>query len=181
MDRQNKVLTQVKYTIFRISGWGYFGLAGSSKGLVRMCLALPRVDMVKGCLLNGLGGAGEYERLYKGLQGQISAYFSGAYVNFDRRVRVDLGGFSPFTRSVLTVCRDIRFGQTISYGRLAKKVGRSGAARAVGAALAKNPLPLIIPCHRVVRSDGEIGGFSAAGGVNLKKRMLELEHQVRKT
>ena len=77
----------------------------------------------------------------------------------------------------MTACRDIKFGQTISYSGLAKRIGRAGSARAVGNALAKNPLPLIIPCHRVVRNDGKIGGFSAKGGITLKKKMLELEHQ----
>jgi len=85
---------------------------------------------------------------------------------------------TEFTNQVLTACRDIRFGQTISYSGLAKKLGRPGAARAVGCALAKNPLPLIIPCHRVVRSDGKIGGFSTPGGNNLKAKLLELEKQV---
>ncbi len=85
---------------------------------------------------------------------------------------------TEFTNQVLTACRDIRFGQTISYGRLAQKIDRPAAARATGCALAKNPLPLIIPCHRVVRSDGKIGGFSAIGGTNLKAKLLELEKQV---
>jgi O-6-methylguanine DNA methyltransferase len=85
---------------------------------------------------------------------------------------------SLFAGRVLTACGDIKFGQTISYGRLAKKIGRAGAARAVGGALAKNRLPLIIPCHRVIRSDGKIGGFSAAGGTTIKKGMLELERKI---
>ena len=77
----------------------------------------------------------------------------------------------------MTACRDIRFGQTVSYGRLAEMAGKPGAARAVGRALAKNPLPLIIPCHRVICANGKIGGFSAPGGVTLKKRLLQLEQE----
>ncbi len=83
---------------------------------------------------------------------------------------------TEFTKQVLTACRNIGFGRTISYSGLAKKLGRPAAARAVGNALAQNPLPLIIPCHRIVRSDGKIGGFSAPGGKELKAKLLKHEH-----
>jgi methylated-DNA-[protein]-cysteine S-methyltransferase len=109
---------------------------------------------------------------FKTLQEQITAYFEGNCVNFSRDIPLALDGFSSFGISVLTTCRAIGFGQTITYGRLAKKSGRPNASRAVGSTLAKNPLPLLIPCHRVIRSDGKLGGFSAPGGVSLKKRLL---------
>jgi len=118
---------------------------------------------------------------FKTLQEQIAAYFEGACVNFSRDIPLALDGFSSFGISALTTCRDIGFGQTITYGRLAKKSGRPAASRAVGSALAKNPLPLLIPCHRVIRSDGKLGGFSAPGGTTLKKKMLELEHKTLRT
>jgi len=86
-----------------------------------------------------------------------------------------LDGVSDFGRDVLFACRKIRYGQVISYAELAAKCGYSGAARAVGGVMAKNPLPLIIPCHRVVRSDDGIGGFSDAGGIQLKNKMLLCE------
>ena len=85
-------------------------------------------------------------------------------------------GLSEFAKSVLTACRAIKFGQTISYLGLAEKAGHPTAARAVGNVMAKNPLPLIVPCHRVLNADGRAGGFSATGGISLKKKMLELEH-----
>lgn len=87
-------------------------------------------------------------------------------------------GLSDFCSSVLTACRDIKFGEVVTYSALTKKLGRPNAARAVGNALSKNPLPLIIPCHRVVRSDGKIGGFSAAGGMNTKAKLLKHEQLV---
>ncbi len=119
------------------------------------------------------GGSIEFDKtFFKTLQEQIAAYFEGACVNFSRDIPLALDGFSSFGISVLTTCRAIEFGQTITYGRLAKKSGRPNASRAVGSTLAKNPLPLLIPCHRVIRSDGKLGGFSAPGGVNLKKRLL---------
>ncbi len=125
------------------------------------------------------GGSIEFDKtFFKTLQEQIAAYFEGACVNFSRDIPLALDGFSSFGISVLTTCRAIEFGQTITYGRLAKKSGRPNASRAVGSVLAKNPLSLLIPCHRVIRSDGKLGGFSAPGGVTLKKRMLELERKI---
>jgi len=112
---------------------------------------------------------------FKPIQEQIAAYFEGAYVNFNPDIPVMLDGFSQFCTSVLTACRNVSFGQTITYGELAKKLGRPAAVRAVGNALAKNPLPLIIPCHRVIRSDGSLGGFSAPAGLSLKRRLLAHE------
>ena len=168
--------------------WGYFGLAASEFGLLRTCLPLAKSEKVKSELLKNrpIANRGssienreltiEFDKkLFRPLQEQIIAYFEGAAIDFDSNIPAMLEGFSSFSRRVLTTCRNIRFGQTISYSQLAKRTGRAGAARAVGTALAKNPLPLIIPCHRVVRNDGKIGGFSALGGVTLKKRMLELE------
>ena len=166
----------VKYTIFK-TGWGYFGLAGTKSWLCRSCLPLPQREKVESQLL-AYAGVAEYDkRFFKKLQEQIAAYFDGVLVNFSPDISILLDGLSNFSEQVLTACRDIKFGQTISYSGLAKRIGRAGSARAVGNALAKNPLPLIIPCHRVVRNDGKIGGFSAKGGITLKKKMLELEHQ----
>lgn len=168
-----------KYAIFRTK-WGYFGLLGTEKGLLRS--SLPRRDRAeaeaaKRYLLMDLAGAERDGRLYKELQERIRAYFEGENVSFSRDIPVVLDGFSVFQRRVLQACRRIGYGERVSYSALARRLGRPGAARAVGNALAKNPLPLIIPCHRVVRSDGEIGGFSAIGGIELKEKMLELERQ----
>jgi O-6-methylguanine DNA methyltransferase len=79
----------------------------------------------------------------------------------------------PFDRKVLAAIRRIPFGTTASYADVARAIGRPGAARAVGGALARNPLPLLLPCHRVIRANGEEGGYS--GGAGNKMRMLEWE------
>jgi methylated-DNA-[protein]-cysteine S-methyltransferase len=76
---------------------------------------------------------------------------------------------------VLAACRKIPYGQTRSYGAIAKEIDAPDAARAVASALGKNPIPLVVPCHRVVYSDGRAGGFSSPGGVDLKLRMLAIE------
>ena len=164
----------IRYTIFKTK-WGWFGLVGTERGLLRTCLPLAEREKVKFQLLMNLRPAQYDKNFFKTVQEQITAYFNGDCVDFGKDVPIELYVFSFFAEQVLTACRDIMFGQTITYLGLAKKLGRPIAVRAVGGALAKNPLPLIILCHRVVRSDGKIGGFTAPGGVKLKKRLLELE------
>ena len=163
----------LRYVIFR-TRWGYFGLLGGEKGLVRSCLPVASSGEVKERLVVG-GGMGKSDAtVFGGLQAKIRAYFEGGCVDFsDTQVAFD--GLGEFGAKVLTACGKVGYGQTISYGQLAKLAGRPTAGRAVGNILAKNPVPLIIPCHRVIRSDGKIGGFSAGGGSGLKKMMLELE------
>jgi len=83
--------------------------------------------------------------------------------------------YTPFQLAVWTACMAIPRGQTRSYGWIAKHIGRPKAARAVGAALGKNPFAPLVPCHRVIRSDGSPGGFSAPGGLNAKIQLLKKE------
>ena len=103
----------------------------------------------------------------------VQAYFVGNRAVFD--MTLDLGCMSEFAQMVLEACRRIPYGQTASYADLARAVGVPGAARAVGSVMARNPVPLVVPCHRVVRSDGSLGGFSVPDGVALKRRLLRME------
>ena len=167
-------MSAIKYTIFKTK-WGYFGLVSVENALIRTILPLASREKAKKCLLRNISTPDYDSHLFSGLQNQIIAYFEGGYVNFDTNISLMLAGFGKFGASILTACRDIKFGQTISYRQLACKAGHPDAARAAGSVVAKNPIPLIIPCHRVLRSDGSMGGFSAQGGVTLKKRLLTLE------
>jgi len=90
----------------------------------------------------------------------------------DVPVRLDV---TPFARDVLTALRSIRPGAVITYGGLAARIGRPDAARAVGGACARNPVPVIVPCHRVVPASGGVGSYSADGGAATKRRLLRLE------
>jgi len=90
-------------------------------------------------------------------------------------VPLDERGIDPFRRAVHAATRDIAPGTTRSYGEIARAIGRPDGARDVGAALARNPFPIIVPCHRVVAANGALTGFSAPGGLATKRRMLELE------
>ncbi len=100
---------------------------------------------------------------------ELENYFNGKLTNFSSVV--DLSHFSAFEQKVLAMTRKIKYGKTITYSQLAEKIG-SRAYRAVGNALSKNPVPIIIPCHRVVAKNG-IGGYSS--GLDIKTRLLELE------
>jgi len=102
---------------------------------------------------------------------RLKAYFAGQRVDFSEKL--DLSSATPFQRQVWRLTRLIPYGETRSYGWIAKRLGKIGAARAVGQALARNHLPVIIPCHRVVGSDRGLGGYS--GGVRVKKSLLRLE------
>jgi len=90
-------------------------------------------------------------------------------------VPVDLGAVtSPFRRRVLeTLHREVEYGETVSYGELAVMAGRPGAARAVGSAMATNPVPIVVPCHRVLAAGGRIGGYG--GGLDVKRSLLAIE------
>ncbi|MDE2475582.1 MAG: methylated-DNA--[protein]-cysteine S-methyltransferase [Alphaproteobacteria bacterium] len=103
-------------------------------------------------------------------------YFAGEKIDFSR-VTLDLAGQDDLSLEIYAAARRIGYGETTTYGRLAKAIGRTDweAARAVGQAMAANPVPLIIPCHRVLAAGGKIGGFSAPGGVETKAKMLALE------
>ncbi|MGA3328641.1 MAG: methylated-DNA--[protein]-cysteine S-methyltransferase [Terriglobia bacterium] len=95
-----------------------------------------------------------------------------------RDIPVDLDGVGPFVRKVCETAREIPAGQTVTYADLANALGRPAAVRAVGRALGKNPIPLIIPCHRVLAARGKPGGFSAPGGRATKARLLAIEGAV---
>lgn len=165
-----------KYVIFKTK-WGHFGLAGTERRLSRSCLPGSAGDKVEAHLLKGEPAARFDKAFLKNLQEQIVSYYEGERVNFDPEIPVSLDGFRAFGRSVLEKCRQLQFGETITYAGLAERSGSPAASRAVGSAMAKNPIPLIIPCHRVLRADGGLGGFSAPGGTAVKKRMLDLERR----
>ena len=92
-----------------------------------------------------------------------------------RSIPLDERAVDDFRRAVYAATREIPAGATWSYGEVARAIGRPDAARDVGAALARNPFPIIVPCHRVVAANGALTGFSGPGGLETKRRMLELE------
>ncbi len=104
----------------------------------------------------------------------LRRYFDGEIVDFTP-VRVDLAGRSPFFRQVCEIVGKTGYGHVATYGQIAELAGKKGGARAVGRVMATNPVPIIIPCHRVVAADGRLTGYSAAGGIDTKKELLQME------
>jgi len=102
---------------------------------------------------------------------QLRAYFAGTRRTFD--LRLDLGHVTPFQRRVLMAAASVPPGQVVSYGEIARRIGQPAGSRAVGQALGRNPLPIVIPCHRVVAAGGRLGGYT--GGLGVKQKLLRLE------
>jgi methylated-DNA-[protein]-cysteine S-methyltransferase len=150
---------------------GWVGLALSPAGL--RAVTLPRRDR-DAALREVLAlGAREEARADElgDLPERLRRYARGEPVAFPDAL--DLPTATPFQRAVWQATREIPHGQTRSYGWLATKAGKPRAARAVGQALAANPWPIIVPCHRVISSDGRLGGYG--GGLDMKERLLRLE------
>lgn len=164
----------MQYVIFP-TAWGFFGMAGHRHGLCRTCLPLRDRQRVVRHLLHGLQAPQQDPSLLVRVQRQVVAYFEGRKVEFGSDIPLSPEAIHGFALQVLEACRGVGFGHTVTYGDLAAMVGSPGAARAAGSALARNPIPLLIPCHRVIRGNGGLGGFSAPGGLALKQRLLDHE------
>lgn len=147
-------------------------LAGTDRGLVRVAFEREDHDRVVASLAAEVG-----PRLVADAAGldevvrQLDQYFTGARTSFD--LDVDLRLARGFRRDVVAHLPAIAYGHTASYAEVARAVGRPRASRAVGTACARNPLPLVVPCHRVVRSDGTPGQYG--GGERAKRWLLDLE------
>jgi methylated-DNA-[protein]-cysteine S-methyltransferase len=155
---------------------GCIGVAWSDTGIVRVQLPGESRDETRLRLTPRLTGSTEVdpEAAPSGLADSLCRYASGARVSFDD-VAIDLGELPLLRRAIYAELRRISWGATSTYGEIARRIGEPGAARAVGSAMGSNPVPIILPCHRVLASNERSGGFSAPGGVNAKARLLALE------
>jgi methylated-DNA-[protein]-cysteine S-methyltransferase len=131
------------------------------------------MDGLRDTILSDFPLADEDDSLLPELVADLRRYFAGERVEFAADLHWD--GVSPFVKAVWQACRAIPYGQTVSYGELAARVGHPGAARAVGMAMGRNPCPIVVPCHRVLARDGSLGGYSGPGGVEFKRTLLEME------
>jgi len=163
----------IKNAVFRTS-LGWVGVAATEQGLCR--IVLPKND--KTAALRELGdetveaasNPAAAPLLAKAVK-LLKRYFSGESLSFD--VAFDLRYYTLFQQAVWKAAQAVPSGETRSYAWIAKRIRNPKAARAVGQALGANPIPIFIPCHRVVSSTGTLGGFS--GGLGMKKKLLELE------
>jgi methylated-DNA-[protein]-cysteine S-methyltransferase len=155
---------------------GPCGVAWSGHRLTR--LQLPESDQTgterrlgaSGADRDALAPPPEVERAIA----DVRRYLAGEPIDF-RAIALDLDGVSPFHRKVYDAARSVGWGETASYADLARIAGSPAAARAVGQAMARNPVAIIIPCHRILASGGKLGGFSAFGGRSRKECLLALE------
>jgi methylated-DNA-[protein]-cysteine S-methyltransferase len=151
------------YTIID-SPVGEILLAGNTAGL-------SHIDLQAGP--DSIGPAAgwiEDETIFTSAIDQLRAYFAGTLRRFELPLAAE---GTPFQKEVWRALLDIPYGETISYGELAERLGKPGAARAVGLANGRNPLPIVVPCHRVIGSDGSLTGYG--GGIDIKRALLEHE------
>ncbi len=167
---------QLNYQVFE-TAMGFCAIAWSAAGVVRFQLPSKTAEAAERLMRRRLPEA-ERDAPPEDVAAVVAAaerYFDGEETDFSH-VRLDLDVGDPLFARVYEALRAVGWGRTTTYGALAKEVGAGReAARDVGEAMARNPAPLIIPCHRVLAAGGKIGGFSAPGGSGTKMRMLELE------
>ncbi|MEW4526796.1 methylated-DNA--[protein]-cysteine S-methyltransferase [Maioricimonas sp. JC845] len=158
------------------TGIGWVAFARADVGVSHLLMGHSSEPAVRSALDQRLVASTEQlaETAQDELADRIIAYAQGDPVSFDD-VPLALPPMTPFRKAIVRCLRQVPYGTTISYGELAQRAGRPGAARAVGQAMASNTLPLLIPCHRVIAAGGRLGGFSAPTGVTLKERLLALE------
>jgi methylated-DNA-[protein]-cysteine S-methyltransferase len=167
---------QQEYTTFETKS-GFVGLAWNQQGVSGLRLPASTEESAEAAILRRLPEARRAlpAPAVAQLISDIQRYFEGEKIDFSQ-VAVDLGVQDPFFSRVYVEVRKLGWGMTTTYGAVAKTLGAEPqAARDVGQAMASNPVPLIVPCHRVLAAGGKIGGFSAPGGSGSKARMLEIE------
>lgn len=161
----------IRYAFFD-SSLGNIVLISKAERLIELDIKTDGIYMIKKSLTARYPDGAESPEYFHKLCKLLDRYLKGEQVDFDD-VDVDISHLGIFTGKVLEELRRIPYGEVTSYGRIGKRLGYKNAARAVGQAVGRNPVPIIIPCHRVIREDGTIGGFSM--GVRIKERLLATE------
>jgi methylated-DNA-[protein]-cysteine S-methyltransferase len=160
------------YTVWR-SAFGWMGLVGSTQGIRRIYLPMSKKEELYERVKKDFPGGEKEGDIYAREIEEIEGYFNGQRKEFT--FALDFSKATAFQKRVYEILLTIPFGQIRTYAWVAKKVGNAKALRAVGNANGKNQWPLAVPCHRVVGSNGELTGFSASGGLDLKARLLRHE------
>ena len=162
------------HDIFR-TRLGWVGVVSSDRGVRRTTLPQPSPADCMSIMGREIEGSTESPGEVAALRRRIEAYFEGEEIGFEDEA-VDVGDASPFLRAAWDACLSIPYGETRTYKWLAEQAGRPRAPRAAGQAMARNRLPVVVPCHRVVASDGSLHGFGrGATQLDLKQRLIDLE------
>jgi methylated-DNA-[protein]-cysteine S-methyltransferase len=174
--RQNTRLDVEEHYCLFDTAIGACGIAWSGRGVTRLQLPERSRDATERRLRGrlALATAGTPPAAIRAAISLLERYFAGEQVDLSG-IALDLSGVSPFHSKIYAAARGLVWGETSTYGDLARQVGSRGAARAVGQAMGSNPAPVLIPCHRVLAAGGKVGGFSAHGGTTTKQRLLALE------
>ncbi len=181
---------ETKWQIAFETEFGWMCLAATPQGVVSLKFRYPTLTALRAAATSSewsnitiLGKPAQDKRHFHGtpdwlpeLVAELRAYAAGEEADFSK-FPLDLAAKTPFQQRVIKACRAIPRGQTLTYGKLAIKAKAPGAARAVGSVMARNLLPLLIPCHRVVGTNG-LHGFSAPGGLATKQLLLDLEREL---
>ncbi|MCF6369316.1 methylated-DNA--[protein]-cysteine S-methyltransferase [Rhizobium halophilum] len=169
-------MTVHRYHVFETPA-GFCAIAWSNGGVSRFQLPTKSAEATERLMLRRLpqASSGSPAPEVSRVIGAVCRYFGGIPIEFSD-LALDIADQDAFFRGIYSALRRVGWGKTTTYGDLAKELGAGPeAARRVGQAMANNPVPLIIPCHRVLAAGGKFGGFSASGGLETKMRMLELE------
>ena len=164
-----------KYAIF-LTAWGWAGFAADQKGLRIFILPEESEKDVLFKIRKELKCNNLFEdnRGWGSLIKKVKEYYTGKKVDFTD-YQLNLDDYTDFQKEILQTVRKIPYGEIRSYKEAAEAAGYPRAYRAVGNTMKNNPLPLVVPCHRVIKSDGSLGGFSGKEGIALKRKMIDLE------
>jgi methylated-DNA-[protein]-cysteine S-methyltransferase len=163
-------MEQVYYSFFKSSFLGKVFVASTKKGILMIDFMTTEKGFLKRLSRFFHGEVISDKNRNRDIISEIKKYLSGKLKHFN--CKLDLRG-TPFQKRVWLELRKIPYGQTRSYKEIAMAIGKPKGSRAVGGANGQNPIPLIIPCHRVISSSGDLGGYSH--GIKIKKRLIELE------
>jgi methylated-DNA-[protein]-cysteine S-methyltransferase len=172
---EDEIVPTIAFAMFE-TAIGACGIAWTERGLLGVQLPEGRDELTAARLRRRFPAARQTSPPpdVEGAIGRIGALLQGERIDL-REVVLDMEGLPVFDRSVYLAAREIPAGRTLTYGEIAKRIGEPDAARDVGVALARNPFPIVVPCHRVVAANGKLGGFSGAGGAATKRRLLAIE------
>lgn len=168
-------MDKIELTLSEIpdSPLGSLMLAETERGAWGFVFGVSRADFLDLLLERGEYGSARWQDTPNPTLVQVAAYLAGERRNFS--IPIDYSGLTDFQVQVYRAVLAVPYGETATYGQIAETIGRPMAARAVGAANGANPLPLIIPCHRLVGADGGLHGYGGAGGLKTKRWLLDLE------
>jgi len=161
------------------TAFGWMGLIWRDTSLLRVLMPQYSRDAVGRNLERHASAAAVVDEDWpdhiRSIVEKLRRYAKGETVDF-AEIAVDAGDVGPMRTAIYAALRQVAYGDTLTYGELAARAGYPGMAREIGEAMGKNPTPIVVPCHRVVAAGGKLGGFSAPGGAETKRKLLAIEH-----